>query len=305
MSKQNKTPNFSIQIIPGLGSRRGLRPNRTYKAHVWIKPVNGFKSEIALSCSNLPVGSSCSFSPAVVVPGKRSLLRPTGAVRSKLTIATGQSVPDCRFQIVATSGNLEKINDVPPKAAAYDARESAIQAVFLFAMCQSLYSCLNIATNLSAMLEDSVPTLNVVAVCLFAAMIIAANFALAFSFNKRKRWAARILLVWMPLYVADDWLVKLQRGWPLYFVWLPTFTLFALPEIWVMAWPKKPAPIATETNDQNEILLTNASAAPSQPVTSSDQLCDYTYAAWTCALPREHVGKHKLTQSGGASKQPE
>jgi hypothetical protein len=52
---------------------------------VTVTPVSGsFSSTVTLSCSNLPAGTVCSFSPSAIVPGSR-------AVSSTLTISTAMA----------------------------------------------------------------------------------------------------------------------------------------------------------------------------------------------------------------------
>lgn len=52
---------------------------------VTVTPVSGdFPSSVSLSCSHLPAGAVCSFSPSAIIPGSR-------AVSSTLTISTGMA----------------------------------------------------------------------------------------------------------------------------------------------------------------------------------------------------------------------
>jgi hypothetical protein len=58
---------------------------KSARSTVTVTPVAGlFSSSVSLSCSNLPAGTVCSFSPEAITPG-------TQAVSSTLTISTGKA----------------------------------------------------------------------------------------------------------------------------------------------------------------------------------------------------------------------
>lgn len=74
-------PNFTLSVSPQSATvRRGQSANYT----VTLTPQNGFSTAVSLSCSGLPSGTSCSFSPNPVTPA--------GApANSTLKIATASS----------------------------------------------------------------------------------------------------------------------------------------------------------------------------------------------------------------------
>jgi hypothetical protein len=60
-----------------------VEAGKSASSTVTVTPVAGsFSSSVALSCSNLPAGTVCSFSPSTITPGSK-------AVSSTLTISTG------------------------------------------------------------------------------------------------------------------------------------------------------------------------------------------------------------------------
>lgn len=72
---------FSIAVLPAsltvVGGANGT-------ANVTITPQSGFAAAVSFSCSGLPAGASCSFSPATVTPVD------AGAVSTVLTISTAK-----------------------------------------------------------------------------------------------------------------------------------------------------------------------------------------------------------------------
>jgi hypothetical protein len=72
---------FSIAVLPAsltvVGGANGT-------AKVTITPQNGFDAAVSFSCSGLPTGASCSFSPATVTPSG------AGAASTTLTISTAK-----------------------------------------------------------------------------------------------------------------------------------------------------------------------------------------------------------------------
>ena len=72
---------YAVSAPVSLSVRSGDKAQPT----ITVSAVGGnFSSPVALSCSGLPTGASCSFSPASVVPG-------AGSATSRLTINTQQS----------------------------------------------------------------------------------------------------------------------------------------------------------------------------------------------------------------------
>lgn len=70
---------FSLALSPSSGT---ITAGNTGTTTISIAPAGGFSQQIALSCSGLPSNTTCSFSPASVVPGGSS------AATSTLTIKT-------------------------------------------------------------------------------------------------------------------------------------------------------------------------------------------------------------------------
>jgi uncharacterized protein (TIGR03118 family) len=75
---QPTTANFSIAAAsPTLTVVKGQSTSTT----LTVTPANGFNSAVSFSCSGLPGGATCSFSPATVTPT-------SGPVTTQLTIST-------------------------------------------------------------------------------------------------------------------------------------------------------------------------------------------------------------------------
>ena len=74
-------PDFSVTASPAsLAVDSGQSANAT----ISVKSVNGFDSAVSFSCSGLPAGTSCSFSPATVIP-------PGTAASTTLTLTASTS----------------------------------------------------------------------------------------------------------------------------------------------------------------------------------------------------------------------
>ncbi|ADW71045.1 DUF7948 domain-containing protein [Granulicella tundricola] len=71
---------FSIGLSPTSGS---VTAGKSVTTAVSITPVNGFNQSVGFSCSGLPSGAGCSFSPATVTPAG-------GTAQTTLTIQTAQ-----------------------------------------------------------------------------------------------------------------------------------------------------------------------------------------------------------------------
>jgi hypothetical protein len=87
-------PDFSITAA----SPVAVSPGASVESSVSINPVNQFNSAVSLSCSGLPPGATCSFSPASV----------TGSGTSTLNLATAATTPSGSYPITVTgtSGSL-------------------------------------------------------------------------------------------------------------------------------------------------------------------------------------------------------
>jgi len=59
------TPDFSIAT---LSASLTVVPGQSGTSTISVTPVNGFNSSVSFSCSGLPAGTTCSFSPAAVTP---------------------------------------------------------------------------------------------------------------------------------------------------------------------------------------------------------------------------------------------
>jgi uncharacterized repeat protein (TIGR03803 family) len=76
------TASFSLTVSP---SSLTISPGQSGTATISITPQNGFNSATTFSCSGLPAGASCSFSPASVTPSG------TAAVTTSLTVSAPAS----------------------------------------------------------------------------------------------------------------------------------------------------------------------------------------------------------------------
>ena len=76
------TANFSVTVSP---SSLTISAGQSGTATITITPQNGFNPTTTFSCSGLPSGASCSFSPASVTPSG------TAAVTTSLTVSAPAS----------------------------------------------------------------------------------------------------------------------------------------------------------------------------------------------------------------------
>jgi hypothetical protein len=77
-TRASDSPSFSVTTNPAAIT---LAAGQSGTATVFVTPQNGFASDASLSCSGLPAGTTCDFSPATVTT--------SGApVSSTLTLAT-------------------------------------------------------------------------------------------------------------------------------------------------------------------------------------------------------------------------
>jgi uncharacterized protein (TIGR03118 family) len=75
---QPTTPSFSIAAA---SSTLTVMKGQSTSTTLTVTPTNGFNSAVSFSCSGLPGGATCSFSPATVTPT-------SGPVTTQLTIST-------------------------------------------------------------------------------------------------------------------------------------------------------------------------------------------------------------------------
>jgi hypothetical protein len=94
-------PSFSIALFPSsitvVGGHSGT-------ASVQVTPQNGYASTVSFSCSGLPAGASCSFSPASVAPAgdtaSTTLTIATSTATAALPRNSGPMVPGTSFVAV-------------------------------------------------------------------------------------------------------------------------------------------------------------------------------------------------------------
>ena len=75
-------PDFSLAAISP--STLTVEHGQSGNATVSVTPLNGFSSTVSFTCSGLPAGASCSFSPSTVTPSG-------GAASTTLTISTSSA----------------------------------------------------------------------------------------------------------------------------------------------------------------------------------------------------------------------
>ncbi|SEF46716.1 Sugar lactone lactonase YvrE [Bryocella elongata] len=80
------TPSFSIAVAPASIT---VIPGQSVTTTVSVTPVNGFNSAVAFSCSGLPAGAACIFSPATITPSGT-------AASTTLTVTTLTTTVDLR-----------------------------------------------------------------------------------------------------------------------------------------------------------------------------------------------------------------
>jgi hypothetical protein len=73
-------PNFSVAVSPGL---LDVVAGQSSTTTVMVTPLNSFSSPVTFSCSGLPAGASCSFSPGTVTPSHSG-----AAASTTLTVTT-------------------------------------------------------------------------------------------------------------------------------------------------------------------------------------------------------------------------
>lgn len=122
------TPDFSVSCSPSsLSVSQGASTTSTCT----VTSTNGYSSAVSLSCSGLPSGSSCSFSPSSVTPPSNGSANSTLTVTASGSAATGSF----GFDVDGTDGSLSRstslsLNVTPagtggPQTAVFD---SGLQA---------------------------------------------------------------------------------------------------------------------------------------------------------------------------------
>jgi hypothetical protein len=80
------TPSFSVAVSPGALS---VTAGQSTAASVMVTPQNSFASPVTFSCTGLPSGATCSFSPATVTPVG-------GTAMTTLTVTTTTTTANLR-----------------------------------------------------------------------------------------------------------------------------------------------------------------------------------------------------------------
>jgi parallel beta-helix repeat protein len=96
---------FSVSASPTAAT---VKHAQSVKFSISLNPVGGtFNSSVALACSGLPTGATCSFSPSSVIPG-------TNGASATLTLGTSGKTPRGTFNvvIVGTIGNAQRTTTV-------------------------------------------------------------------------------------------------------------------------------------------------------------------------------------------------
>ncbi len=95
-------PEFALDLSP---SSQSVSPGGAVTYTVSVTFRGGFSAAVSLSCSGLPAGATCAFSPNPVSPGLFSL--PGNSV---LTLSTASDTPagTVAFTVTATSGSLTR-----------------------------------------------------------------------------------------------------------------------------------------------------------------------------------------------------
>lgn len=86
-------PDFTISVTPPNTATVAAGSPATYT--ISVAPVLGFNSAVTLTCSGLPLGTSCAFNPPTVTPGAT-------AVTSVLTITTAAATPAATSTVTVT-----------------------------------------------------------------------------------------------------------------------------------------------------------------------------------------------------------
>jgi hypothetical protein len=95
------TPDFAVSCNP---SSLGVAQGGSGTSTCTVTSTNGFSSAVALSCTGLPSGASCGFSPASVTPPAN------GSAASTLTLSVSgaTAIGTHPFQVQGTSGALSR-----------------------------------------------------------------------------------------------------------------------------------------------------------------------------------------------------
>ena len=86
-------PDFTVSVTPPNTATVAAGNSATYT--ISVAAVNGFNSVVTLTCSGLPLGTSCAFNPPTVTPGAT-------AVTSVMTLTTTAATPPATSIVTAT-----------------------------------------------------------------------------------------------------------------------------------------------------------------------------------------------------------
>ncbi len=95
------TPDFSVSCSP---SSLTVSQGGTTTSTCTVSSTNGFASAVTLSCTGMPSGSSCGFSPNPVTPPANGSVASTLTVSATATAATGSF----SFQVQGVGGSLTR-----------------------------------------------------------------------------------------------------------------------------------------------------------------------------------------------------
>jgi hypothetical protein len=102
-------PNFTMTLSPTTLSLTGSQPATST---VTLDSEFGFNSQVSFSCSNLPAGTACSFSPSTVTGNPQQLVTTTmtisGTGNAALTPAAGRLWPVTAFALIVGSFGFRK-----------------------------------------------------------------------------------------------------------------------------------------------------------------------------------------------------
>ena len=85
------TPNFTVTVSP---ASLTITPGQTGTATLSVTAQNGFASATTFTCSGLPTGATCSFSPATVTPSGAAPATSTLTVTAPSTTSAQNTHPD-------------------------------------------------------------------------------------------------------------------------------------------------------------------------------------------------------------------
>src|SRR5262249_14485275 len=135
------TPDFSVAASP---SSLSIAQGASGPSTITVGSVNGFNSAVSLSCTGLPAGVTCGFSPASVTPPAN------GSATSTLTVSVASSTAagNYSFQATGASGSLSHSASVSltvtsagggggPQTAVFDATLKAPSCAAVGSSCDS------------------------------------------------------------------------------------------------------------------------------------------------------------------------